>query len=85
MSSTPLWQPDEYLVFVYGTLKFGEPNRKNLESLTGGQMRILSKHATLVECFPMVIATRLNIPFLLDKPGVGEVSSNYIFVCIQID
>ena len=63
----------QHIVFVYGTLKYDQPNRRSLESVVGGQMRVLSKEASLTSRYPMVRATRLDIPFLLDKCGTGEV------------
>ena len=56
-----------YLVFVYGTLKKGEPNHSFMSSST------FVSEATTCEKFPLVIASKFNIPFLLNKPGVGHV------------
>lgn len=58
-------------VFVYGTLKRGEPNHHWLTRTENGHSRFLCEAQT-VEKFPLVIGTRYNIPFLLNKPGVGH-------------
>ena len=60
-------------VFVYGTLKKGEPNFHLLENGANGTSKFLGV-ATLCERYPLVVATKYNIPFLLDKAGTGEVS-----------
>ncbi|EDV37240.2 uncharacterized protein Dana_GF11525 [Drosophila ananassae] len=57
-------------VFVYGTLKKGEPNHHWLTSVENGQARFLGKGTTAVK-FPLVVGTRYNIPFLLARPGKG--------------
>ncbi|CAI2349549.1 unnamed protein product [Caenorhabditis sp. 36 PRJEB53466] len=59
-------------VFVYGTLKTGEPNHKVL-SETDGEYRFISSGST-AQRFPLVVGTKFNIPFLLDEPGKGNVS-----------
>ncbi|XP_032590090.1 putative gamma-glutamylcyclotransferase CG2811 isoform X2 [Drosophila grimshawi] len=58
-------------VFVYGTLKSGEPNHHWLTTKANGFSRFLAKGATSTK-FPLVIGTRYNIPFLLNKQGVGN-------------
>uniref|UniRef100_A0A034VRP7 Gamma-glutamylcyclotransferase family protein n=1 Tax=Bactrocera dorsalis TaxID=27457 RepID=A0A034VRP7_BACDO len=58
-------------VFVYGTLKRGEPNHHWLTRPENGHSRFLCEAQTVVK-FPLVIGTRYNIPFLLNKPGVGH-------------
>lgn len=59
-------------VFVYGTLKKGEPNHHWLESKENGYAKFLSVGET-VRKYPLVIASRYNIPFLLKSPGNGQV------------
>ncbi|ALC42360.1 CG2811, partial [Drosophila busckii] len=58
-------------VFVYGTLKRNEPNHHWLTNKENGVSRFVAKGSTLIK-FPLVIGTRYNIPFLLNKPGVGH-------------
>ncbi|CAD7014963.1 putative gamma-glutamylcyclotransferase CG2811 isoform X1 [Ceratitis capitata] len=58
-------------VFVYGTLKRGEPNHYWLTNSENGFSRFLCEART-VQKFPLVIGTRYNIPFLLNKPGLGH-------------
>ncbi|XP_036331369.1 putative gamma-glutamylcyclotransferase CG2811 isoform X1 [Rhagoletis pomonella] len=58
-------------VFVYGTLKRGEPNHHWLTRPENGHSRFVCEAQT-VQKFPLVIGTRYNIPFLLNKPGAGH-------------
>ncbi|XP_060733231.1 gamma-glutamylaminecyclotransferase-like isoform X2 [Tachysurus vachellii] len=58
-------------VFVYGTLKKGQPNYYRMMDTTKGKARFLG-HARTVEKYPLVIAGKYNIPFLLNKPGEGQ-------------
>lgn len=67
----------DQLVFVYGTLKRGEPNHHVLQPQPGdgpddpaGKAEFVSRGRTRAK-FPLVIATRYNIPHLLDRPGLG--------------
>lgn len=60
-------------VFVYGTLKRGEPNHGLIKDATNGYAKFLGLGRTTVS-YPLVIATKYNIPFLLKKPEVGYVS-----------
>ncbi|XP_049290191.1 putative gamma-glutamylcyclotransferase CG2811 [Anopheles funestus] len=58
-------------VFVYGTLKKGEPNHHWLTDVSNGRARFIAKGRTTVQ-YPLIVATRYNIPFLLDVPGTGH-------------
>ncbi|EDW92630.2 putative gamma-glutamylcyclotransferase CG2811 [Drosophila yakuba] len=58
-------------VFVYGTLKRGEPNHHWLTKKENGQARFLGRGKTETK-FPLVVGTRYNIPFLLARPGEGN-------------
>ncbi|KAF4119109.1 gamma-glutamylaminecyclotransferase C [Onychostoma macrolepis] len=58
-------------VFVYGTLKKGQPNYFRMENTSNGQAVFLARART-VEPYPLVIATKHNIPFLLNVPGTGQ-------------
>jgi gamma-glutamylaminecyclotransferase len=64
----------ECFVFVYGTLKQEEANAHVMSNTETGQSHFLGK-ARLMEKFPLIIGTRFNVPFLLDNPGIGQVSS----------
>ena len=73
-----------HLVFVYGTLKTNEPNHQVIRTGDDGKSQLVGKGRT-VDTFPLVIASRYNIPYLLDAPGKGlrirgEVSSIGIFL-----
>lgn len=58
-------------VFVYGTLKKGQPNFFRMMDPVNGQAVFLARART-VEPYPLVIATKYNIPFLLNVPGTGQ-------------
>lgn len=58
-------------VFVYGTLKRGEPNHHLIKDTANGFAKFLGLGRTTVP-YPLVIATKYNIPFLLKKPGTGN-------------
>lgn len=63
-------------VFVYGTLKSGEPNHHWLTDLENGHASFVGAGKTIAK-YPLVIASKYNIPFLLDVPGQGNVSLFY--------
>uniref|UniRef100_W6NAW2 Gamma-glutamylcyclotransferase family protein n=1 Tax=Haemonchus contortus TaxID=6289 RepID=W6NAW2_HAECO len=56
-------------VFVYGTLKRGEPNA-NVLTTTDGQHRFIGEGRTKVP-YPLIVASKYNIPFVLNEPGKG--------------
>lgn len=58
-------------VFVYGTLKKGQPNHHWLTNTMNGAASYISNGTTKIK-YPLVISTRYNIPFLLNKPGIGK-------------
>lgn len=58
-------------VFVYGTLKQNEPNHHWLTDPKNGFGKFISTGATKNK-YPLIIATRYNIPFLLYSPGSGH-------------
>lgn len=58
-------------IFVYGTLKRGQPNHHRMLDSANGEARFLSSART-VHKFPLVIGGPHNIPFLLDVPGQGH-------------
>jgi gamma-glutamylaminecyclotransferase len=60
-------------VFLYGTLKRGEPNHGLITNFENGYAKFLGLGKTIVK-YPLVIATKYNIPFTLKKPGIGNVS-----------
>ncbi|CAL7950664.1 unnamed protein product [Xylocopa violacea] len=66
MDESPL-----HRVFVYGTLKRGEPNHSLIQDAANGYSKFLGIGRTVTP-YPLVIATRYNIPFLLKKPGFGH-------------
>ncbi|KAL3288470.1 hypothetical protein HHI36_002915 [Cryptolaemus montrouzieri] len=57
-------------VFVYGTLKTGEPNYHTF-SQNLGHYKLIGDAITSVK-YPLIIGTKYNIPFLLHEPGTGH-------------
>ena len=68
-TSTSKW----HRIFVYGTLKTGEPNKWHLNEEQNGKAKLLAAAET-VSKYPLVVATKFNIPFLLAAEGTGHVS-----------
>lgn len=58
-------------VFVYGTLKRGEPNEKVLNDPGLGAVQFIATART-VRKFPLTVASEFNIPYLLFEPGCGK-------------
>ncbi|XP_057679260.1 gamma-glutamylaminecyclotransferase-like [Corythoichthys intestinalis] len=58
-------------VFVYGTLKRGQPNHFRMLDKSIGEAHLLASAVT-TEKFPLVIAGEYNIPFLLNLPSLGH-------------
>lgn len=61
-----------HLVFVYGTLKRNQPNHWLLQNNENGNVTFKFAAET-VTSYPLVIAGRYNIPFLLDVKDKGHV------------
>jgi gamma-glutamylaminecyclotransferase len=60
-----------WTVFVYGTLKKGEPNHHWLSNTQHGFQEFVGA-ARMVKRFPLVIASRYNVPYLLDLADEGH-------------
>lgn len=58
-------------VFVYGTLKRGQPNHHWLTNDANGKSELVCEGVTS-DCFPLLTATRFNIPFLINSPENGH-------------
>ncbi|KAL1021689.1 hypothetical protein UPYG_G00016660 [Umbra pygmaea] len=59
-------------IFVYGTLKKGQPNHfRMLPDQANGKAEFCG-YARTLERYPLVIAGKYNIPALLNRPGEGE-------------
>ena len=56
----------KHTIFVYGTLKSGQPNHHWLQNSENGCQQMLPGKFQTVQKFPMIIDTPWNIPFLLD-------------------
>ena len=68
------------LVFVYGTLKKGEPSNHLLHEPVNGQAKYIGEARTVCK-YPLVIAGRYDFIHLLDNPGIGKVSKP-IIICL---
>lgn len=66
-----LFKSPLHRVFVYGTLKRGEPNHGIIKDAANGYAKFLGLGRTTVS-YPLVIGTKYNIPFLLKKADVGN-------------
>ena len=60
-------------VFIYGTLKHGQPNHHLMNMHELGRCQLIGCARTDVS-FPLIITTRWNLPFLLYAPGHGQVA-----------
>lgn len=58
-------------IFVYGTLKKGQPNHYRMLDSANGKTHFLASACT-TQKYPLVIAGKYNIPYLLDVPGQGH-------------
>lgn len=58
-------------IFVYGTLKKSQPNYFRMLDRNNGKAEFLASALT-TEKYPLVIASKYNVPFLLNIPGQGH-------------
>ncbi|XP_059826499.1 gamma-glutamylaminecyclotransferase-like [Hypanus sabinus] len=65
-------------VFVYGTLKKGQPNHHCMVNEALGKGQYCGRGVTM-ERYPLVVAGKYNIPFLLDEPGSGKLISGEVY------
>ena len=70
------------LIFVYGTLKRGQPNHNFLTGDKSIGSHDFQGIGRTLDRYPLVIATSYNIPLALAQEGEGEVSylSRHLFV-----
>ena len=59
-------------VFIYGTLKNGNPNHCQIANPVNGQAKFVCNAITKKK-YPLVVGTTANIPFLINKEGFGNV------------
>lgn len=65
-------------VFVYGTLKNGQPNHYWLTDTNNGAAHLIGNGTTQTK-FPLIIASQYNVPFLLCAPGTGHYINGEIY------
>lgn len=65
-------------VFLYGTLKVGHKNHHLMQDPANGVAKFLCKASTPVK-YPLVVATKYNIPFMLNRPGIGTYVTGEVF------
>ncbi|XP_073520311.1 gamma-glutamylaminecyclotransferase isoform X1 [Phyllobates terribilis] len=58
-------------IFVYGTLKKGQPNYHIMTDPKNGKA-VFKGTGRTIDKYPLVIAEMENIPFLLNVPGTGH-------------
>ena len=61
-------------MFVYGTLKNGQPNSYILQAAIDKSQAKFLGQATTVDCWPLIVYSSFNVPFLLDCKGTGKAS-----------
>lgn len=66
------------LIFVYGTLKTNQPNHYLLEDRENGSAKLIC-HGKTSECYPLIIATRYNSPYVLKATGIGHQINGEIY------
>lgn len=66
-------------VFVYGTLKRGQPNHHIITNREEFGYSSFVTTGQTVEQFPLILGTRFNIPFLIAAPGKGKYVSGEIY------
>lgn len=69
---------EKYLIFTYGSLLKGCTNNGILENGNFGSTTFIGEAKT-VKKFPFIVSTFYNIPTILNKPGLGNVSFNFHF------
>lgn len=65
-------------VFVYGTLKNGQPNHYWMTDTKNGAALFIDTGTTKTK-FPLIVATQYNVPFLLNELGTGHYISGEIY------
>jgi len=72
-----------HAIFIYGTLKRGQPNHYVLEKF--GNHHFFGTGCTELN-YPLIIDRDANLPFLLDAPGKGQVCSIccLLFVLVSV-
>jgi len=61
-------------VFVYGTLKREQPNSFILQTAIAKSQAKFLGQAVTVDCWPLIVYTPFNVPYLLDSRGTGKAS-----------
>jgi len=64
-----------HVIFMYGTLKSGQPNYHLLKEF--GNHQFLGTGCTELK-YPLIIDTDANLPFMLNAPGRGQVCGIFV-------
>ena len=64
-------EEDHYRVFVYGTLKTGQPNHHFITDKENGEAKLLGRAQT-VDKFPLVIANKFRTPLRSENKRYRE-------------
>ncbi|XP_021369645.1 gamma-glutamylaminecyclotransferase-like [Mizuhopecten yessoensis] len=68
-----------FKVFVYGTLKRGQPNNKMMEGIFDGEVTYMGRGLT-GKAYPLVIsAAKWNLPCMLSVEGTGKKIHGEVF------
>lgn len=65
-------------VFVYGTLKNGQPNHYWLTETKNGVAQFISTGTTQTK-YPLIVASQYNVPFLLSEAGTGHYINGEVY------
>lgn len=68
-----------HLVFVYGSLKRHQPNYEAWLANPEKGEAVFHAQGQTVQPFPLIVASRYNIPYLLDAPGLGKRVQGEVF------
>ncbi|TRY75094.1 hypothetical protein TCAL_00603 [Tigriopus californicus] len=68
-----------HLVFVYGSLKRQQPNHEAWLANPDKGQAVFHAQGQTVKAFPLIVASRYNIPYLLDAPGMGRRVQGEVF------
>ena len=68
------------MVFVYGSLRRNEPNYHFLQDQNKYGRHEFVGIGKTVQKLPLIVASKYNIPFLLDSPAKGHHVEGRVFI-----